>query len=68
MSKKIIYRLTVYATMPLTEDAANVDIHTLETATTGSQKREVERHVFSTLKHSDYDCDVELMDFSVEDE
>jgi hypothetical protein len=68
MARKIVYRLQVSATMPLTDDAESTDTHTLESATTPQIKRAIERNIFNILKRSDYDCDVELMDFSVEDE
>ena len=68
MAKKIVYRLNVNVTLPLTEDAQHPDFYTLEQATSQEMKRQVERSLYNWLKRWDYESDVELMDFSVEDE
>ena len=53
MARKIVYHLSVYALMPIAGDA--------------DDNENLDMHSLF-LKRSDYDCDVELMDFSVEDE
>lgn len=67
-TKKIVYRLEVRVTQPLTDDPENVDFYTEAVATSTERRRELERTLFNWLKRFDGDCDVELMDFSVEDE
>ena len=66
--RKIIYQLTVWASAPIAEDAANVDALTLEEATTPAQQRTVERQINLILKRSEYACDVELVAWTVEEE
>lgn len=68
MSRQIIYRLEVSAKMPLSDDPDDADYPTLEGATTAAYKRDIERAAFNCLKRMEQDCDVELMDFTVEDE
>lgn len=65
-TKKIVYRFEVRITQPLTDDPGNVDFYT--EAVSVERRRELERTLFNWLKRFDGDCDVELMDFSVEDE
>jgi hypothetical protein len=68
MARQIVYRFNVTATLPLTEDPTHPDFYTEEAATGFHRRREVERAMFACLKRFEGDCDVELMDFSVEDE
>ena len=66
----LVYRLNVWAKQPLAaeEDVDNPDYPTLEGATSSAWKRDVERNVIAALRRCDLECDVELMDFTVEDE
>ena len=68
MSRQIVYRLNVWAKQPLAESADHADYPTLEHAATAEAKREIERRIIACLRRFELDSDVELMDFSVEDE
>ena len=65
---KIIYRLNVYVTQPLSVDPDDADYPTLDGATDASFRRGIEKSAMACLRRMEQDCDVELMDFSVEDE
>jgi hypothetical protein len=62
------YRLEVRAKQPLAADADCPDYPTLEHAASFNWKHNVERNVAACLSRCDLECDVELMDFTVEDE
>ena len=68
MAKKIVYRFQVWATLPLTEDKDHPDFYTEDVATSRVHRHSMEKALFAVLKRFEADCDVELMDFSVEDE
>ena len=68
MSKKIVYRLSVSAEMPLTDDPWHPDFYTEAAATDPKHQRRLERTIFDLLKRSDCACDVELLDYAVVEE
>jgi hypothetical protein len=68
MNRKIIYRLDVSVTMPLADDDDSVDFYTLAQATDAKFKRSIEVAAFNCLKRMEQECDVELMDFTVEED
>jgi hypothetical protein len=69
VSQQITYRVEVYVTIPLSDDAQHADYPTLETATHGCFKREIERNMLATLSRFEHEVtNLELMDFTVEDE
>jgi hypothetical protein len=67
-TKHLTYRLSVYVTIPLTDDPEHPDFYTLERATESAFKRGLEKGIFNVLKRSEFDCDCELMDFTVEED
>jgi hypothetical protein len=66
--KTITYRFEVRATSQLSDDPEHPDHYTEETATSPAHRRRLERALFALLKSFDMQCDVELMDFTVEDD
>ncbi len=73
MSRLVIYRLDVRAKQPIVESEAECeecgyDTPTLERATDSKYKRDIEKAIIACLRRFELDTDVELMDFSVEDE
>ena len=66
--RQIIYRVEVSVTVPLSYDPDDADYPTLEGAASSSYKRDIERTMFACLRKFEWPCDVELMDFTVEDE
>lgn len=69
MSQKIVYRVEVFVSIPLSDDTESPDFPTLEGATSTAFKRDVERTMLACLRRFDYEVDnIELMDYSVEEE
>lgn len=69
MPQKIVYRLSVTASMPITDnDTDDPNFYTVASATDPRFKREIERAAFKCLKRMEQDCDVELLDYSIEDD
>lgn len=73
MAQSIIYRIEIRAKQPLARDEEDAAEHgwdcpTLEYAGTSEAKRNIEKAVIACLRRFELDCDVELMDFTVEDE
>ena len=69
MSRTITYRVDVYVTVPLSDDPESPDYPTFEGATSADYKRnEIERPMLACLRRFEWPCDVELMDFTVEEE
>jgi hypothetical protein len=68
-TRKIVYALSVEVTVPLSDDPDDADFPTLEGATSQRFKRDIERSVISLLTRLEWECtNVEVMDFTVEDE
>lgn len=63
--KKLTYCLNVHVTIPLTDDCADVDLHTTHSATTPWVKRDLERDLYRLLNQNGFDSDVELIDCEV---
>ena len=67
----ITYRFQVTLTLPLTTDP-DAEIHTMESATTTTNQRDLEKKLFRSLKplaneFIDGQHDVELLDYEVDD-
>ena len=68
-ARVIKFRVEVTVTVPLSDDVADPDFPTLEGATTSDYKRNyIEKPLLACLRRFEWPCDVELMDFTVEDE
>lgn len=69
MAKQITYRFEVRAMVALADDPHDVNFYTEEVATSVAHRRALEKTLHHHLKKFDCgDCDVELMDFTVEDD
>jgi hypothetical protein len=68
MSKHITYWFSVTATLPLADDPDDVDFYTEAQATAPQFQRYLERALFNCLKRFEAECDVELIEFAVEDD
>ena len=73
MAQTLIYRIEVYAKQPLVDseaesEATAYEFPTLARATDPVYKRDIEKMLIACLRRFELDCDVELMDFTVEDE
>jgi hypothetical protein len=69
MSRRILYRVELEIASPLSDDPDDADYPTLEWAATSEAKRNIETSVLACLRRMEQECtNVEVMDFSVEDE
>lgn len=63
--KKIVYRLAVWASMPLTDDPHHPDFYTEEGAVDKVYQRRLERTIYALLRKCECECDVELLDYEI---
>lgn len=69
MSRKIVYRIEVELSAPISDDVNDPDYPTLEVAATSAYKRDIELAITACLRKMDEECtNCEVMDFTVEDE
>lgn len=69
MAKRIVYRLEVELSYPLSDDPNDADYPTLEGASSPSYKRGIEKSVIACLRKMEQECtNCEVLDFSVEED
>lgn len=68
MAKHITFRFEVKATLPLVDDVHDPDFYTEEFATSPLFRRDMEKALYKALKRFEAECDVEMMDFTVEED